>query len=104
MVGVVVPSAFHANEGATAIRQALPQRHGASLLLLLREPPKALFEIHRSFKFALVVGGSGQSARSEFSCAFYLHDDEWLFQPRDDGVKPLRYNARLRFVERAAST
>lgn len=42
------------------------------------ENRRRLFEIHRSFKFALVVA-SRQGPTSEFACAFYLHDDEWLF-------------------------
>jgi hypothetical protein len=37
-----------------------------------------LFEIHRSFKFATVVAKNG-GPTSEIRCAFYLHDDEWLF-------------------------
>jgi hypothetical protein len=78
--GVVVPSAFHANEGATGVRrlylEKLNLRHCYSF-----ENKRKLFEIHRSFKFATVVARAGHPTR-EFSCAFYVHDDEWLFGRR----------------------
>jgi len=86
--GVVVPSAFHANEGATGIRrlylEKLNLRHCYSF-----ENRRKLFEIHSSFKFATVVAQAGQPTE-EFSCAFYLHDDEWLFRSRAD-QSPLSY-------------
>ncbi len=75
--GVVVPSAFHANEGATGVRRLylnnLNLRHCYSF-----ENKRKLFEIHSSFKFATIVAQAGQPT-GEFSCAFYLHDDKWLF-------------------------
>ena len=87
--GVVVPSAFHANEGATGIRrlylESMALRYCYSF-----ENRRKLFEIHSSFKFALVVASAG-AATTEFSCAFYLHDDEWLFAERD-GREILTYN------------
>ncbi len=90
--GVVVPSAFHANEGATGVRrlylEKLNLRHCYSF-----ENKRKLFEIHRSFKFATVVAQAGQPT-GEFSCAFYLHDDEWLFGGRADR-KPLIYQIDL---------
>src|SRR5215475_8592205 len=74
------PSAFHANEGATGIRrlylERLNLRHCYSF-----ENRRKLFEIHSSFKFATVVTQSGKPTES-FSCAFYLHDDQWLFGDR----------------------
>jgi hypothetical protein len=86
--GVVVPSAFHANEGATAIRRLYLD--GMSLrCCYCFENRRGLFEIHRSFKFALVVAATG-NATDNFACAFYLHDDEWLFSDRS-GHEPLRY-------------
>src|SRR5262249_51102557 len=54
------------------------------------------FDIHRSFKFALVVG-SRTGPTVEFPCSFYLHDDEWLFGDRL-GRAPLCYS--LDFVNR----
>jgi hypothetical protein len=78
-VGVVVPSAFHANEGATGVRQLylgkLNLHHCYSF-----ENRRKLFEIDSRFKFATVVAQAGKPTE-RFSCAFYLHDDEWLFAP-----------------------
>ena len=95
VVGLVVPSAFHANEGATAIRRLYLEKMALRCCYSF-ENRRKLFEIHSSFKFALVVGVAGRST-TEFSCAFYLHDDEWLFNQRD-GREPLRYT--LDFVRR----
>ena len=93
--GIVVPSAFHANEGASGVRrlylERLNLRHCYSF-----ENKRKLFEIHSSFKFATVVAQAGQPT-DEFSCAFYLHDDEWLFGSRSDR-EPLMY--QLAFVRR----
>lgn len=75
--GCVVPSAFHANEGATGIRRLYLDK------MVLRccysfENRHRLFEIDSRFKFALVVAQKGQET-GEFPCAFYLHDDGWMF-------------------------
>ena len=66
MVGVVVPSAFHANEGATAIRRLYLNDMSLRCCYSF-ENRRKLFEIHSSFKFALVVGVTG-SRTDEFSC------------------------------------
>ena len=94
-VGMVVPSAFHANEGATGVRRLYLEK------LALRtcysfENRRKLFEIHSSFKFATVVAQAG-IATDLASCAFYLHDDEWLFGDRT-GREPLLY--KLEFIRR----
>jgi hypothetical protein len=60
------------------------------------ENHRKLFEIDSRFKFAVVVATAGSST-TEFSCAFYLHDDEWLFADRANR-KPLTYT--LEFVRR----
>ena len=60
------------------------------------ENRRKLFEIHSSFKFATVVAQAGQPTE-EFSCAFYLHDDEWLFANRSDRET---LNYQLDFVRR----
>jgi len=91
--GVVVPSAFHANEGATGVRQLYLEK------MCLRccysfENRRKLFEIDSRFKFALVVATAG-AVTTEFVCAFYLHDDEWLFGDQHEH-SPLRYS--LTFV------
>jgi len=77
VTGVVVPSAFHANEGATGIRR-LYLKNLCLRLCFSFENKKKLFEIHRSFKFAVIVAEAGRRTET-ISCAFYLHDDEWLF-------------------------
>ena len=59
------------------------------------ENRKKLFEIHASFKFALVVAGK-PGPTTEFPCAFYLHDMDWLFGDRSG--RELRYS--LEFVRR----
>jgi hypothetical protein len=93
--GVLVPSAFHANEGATGIRRLYLERNSLQHCYSF-ENRKQLFEIHRSFKFATVVAQAGEPTQC-FDCAFYLHDDEWLFGERS-GREPLRYT--LEFVRR----
>jgi len=92
-VGVVVPSAFHANEGATAIRRLYLEKMAMRCCYSF-ENRRALFEIHRSFKFALVIAQAVRPT-GEVSCAFYLHDDEWLFGERRDR-QPLTY--KMEFV------
>ncbi|MFZ5448937.1 MAG: N-6 DNA methylase [Thermodesulfobacteriota bacterium] len=93
-IGVVVPSAFHANEGATGIRR-LYLNDMALHCCYSFENRRKLFEIHSSFKFALVVA-SRLGPTPEFRCAFYLHQDEWLFGDHAD--RELLYN--LDFVRK----
>lgn len=93
--GVVVPSAFHANEGATGVRRLYLEKMALRCCYSF-ENKRKLFEIHRSFKFALVVVQKFEGT-VEFPCAFYLHDDEWLFSSRND--RPLLMYS-LDFVKR----
>ncbi|MHB0870719.1 MAG: N-6 DNA methylase, partial [Chloroflexota bacterium] len=74
--GAVVPSAFHANEGATGIRR-LYLEHTKLKCCYSFENKRKLFEIDSRFKFALIVAQKGGST-DQFPCAFYLHDDELL--------------------------
>lgn len=92
LTGVVVPSAFHANEGATGVRRLYLERMALRCCYSF-ENRRKLFEIHRSFKFALVVAQKGQTT-TEFPCAFYLHDDEWLYGSRE-GRPALVYDLNL---------
>ncbi|HNS40183.1 MAG TPA: hypothetical protein PKJ56_08030, partial [Promineifilum sp.] len=78
--GVVVPSAFHANEGATGIRRLYMEEMKLTHCYSF-ENRRKLFEIDSRFKFAAVVVRAG-AITDTFSCAFYLHDDEWLFGDR----------------------
>jgi hypothetical protein len=80
ITGVVVPSAFHANEGATGVRQLYLEKMALRCCYSF-ENRRKLFEIDSRFKFALVIAVAG-AVTEEFTCAFYLHDDEWLFGDR----------------------
>jgi hypothetical protein len=93
--GVVVPSAFHANAGATGLRRLFMEQMALQFCYSF-ENRRKLFEIHSSFKFAPVVAAR-QGPTDSFTCGFYLHDDEWLFNGHD-GREPLRYT--LDFVRR----
>ncbi|MEW6137143.1 MAG: N-6 DNA methylase [Thermodesulfobacteriota bacterium] len=95
LIGYVLPSAFHANEGATGTRHLYLEQLGLHCCYSF-ENRRKLFEIDSRFKFALVVASYAQAGRP-FSGAFYLHDDEWLFR-KDKDRQPLLYN--LDFVRR----
>lgn len=97
VIGLVVPSAFHANEGATGIRKMYFEQLRVDCCYSF-ENRRKLFEIDSRFKFAIVVASHGESTR-EFSCGFYLHDTAWLFgQQKDRPV--LRYT--LEFIRRTS--
>ncbi len=76
-IGIVVPSAFYANEGATGLRQLYLEKMKLKCCYSF-ENRRKIFEIHSSFKFALLVAEQGNPT-DVFDCAFYLHDEEWLF-------------------------
>ena len=59
------------------------------------ENRRKLFEIDSRFKFATVVAAR-PGPSTDFPCAFYLHDDEWLF--RDERPEERRYS--LDFIRR----
>ena len=85
-------STFHANEGATGVGrlylEKLDLRHCYPF-----ENRRKLFEIDSRFKFATVVAEAGQPTE-EFSCAFYLRDDEWLFTK---STRPIQFS--LAFIK-----
>lgn len=95
--GVVIPSAFHANAGAIGIRHLYLEKMSMRCCYSF-ENRRKLFDIDSRFKFALVIA-SKPGPTIDFPCAFYLHDDEWLFN--DKRVNELNYS--LSFV-RATST
>lgn len=70
-VGLLLPSAFHANEGTTGIRRLFLD-HGLETCLSF-ENRLGLFDIDSRFKFALVVARRPGPARA-VRCAFYLED------------------------------
>jgi hypothetical protein len=78
-IGMVVPSAFHANEGATGIRRFYLQQTRIEQCLPF-ENRKGLFDIHARFKFALVVARRPGPTRS-IRCGFYLTDFAELDEP-----------------------
>lgn len=100
-LGMVLPSAVHANEGAAGIRSVLVEQ------MRLREcfsfeNKRRLFEIHASMKFAAVVADKAAQNGAKFRCAFYLLDDEWLFAA-DRQPPELEYDQRfLRIATGAA--
>lgn len=94
-LGLVVPSAFHANEGATGIRQLFIDRMNL-LTCFSFENRKQIFEIHRSFKFALIVARSG-IGQDLTNCAFYLQEVDWLRQA-NQADRLLCYDRK--FIER----
>ncbi len=85
--GMVLPSAFHANQSATGERELYINDAGLRLCYSFENRNK-LFDIDSRFKFAAVVARRAASARGELSCAFYLHDLQWLF----DDQEPLQYD------------
>jgi hypothetical protein len=109
-VGMVFPSSLHANDGATGIRE-LFLKHNHLDHCYSFENRKKLFEIHSSFKFAVVELKRG-APTEKFACAFYLHDDAWLFED-DKGDRLLSYDipfladttgAPLNFLELRSQT
>lgn len=84
LIGLVLPSAFHANEGAAGLRRRFLMS-AALRSCFSFENRRKLFEIHSSFKFATVVAqvSASVSGGYSFQVRFYLHDMEWLFATRD---------------------
>ena len=80
-IGVLLPGAFHSNEGATGIRELFLNK--ASLKFCYSyENRKKLFEIDGRFKFDLIKVKKTVNNNTDFDCAFYLHDESMIF--RDD--------------------
>jgi hypothetical protein len=77
-VGMVFPSAFHANEGAVGVRRLYLEELTLSCCFSF-ENRRRLFDIDSRFKLALVVARSG-GERAPARCAFYLHDPDWLLE------------------------
>jgi hypothetical protein len=94
-IGWVLPSAFHANEGATGVRRLYLENMNLKCCYSF-ENRKKLFEIDSRFKFALIIACTG-AVTDYVACAFYLHDQEWLFGDRS-GHDELKYS--LEFIRR----
>ncbi len=92
-IGMVVPSSFHANEGATGIRR-LYLRETELRACLSFENRRRLFDIHVRQKFAMVVArrpGPTMALR----CGFYLDDVAQI----DDPARVMRYDRA--FIEKS---
>jgi len=79
-IGMVVPSSFHANEGATGIRHLYLQ-HTDLHCCFSFENRRRLFDIHARQKFALVVARRPGPTRS-VQCGFYLDHLAQLGDPQ----------------------
>jgi hypothetical protein len=106
-VGLVLPSAFHANEGATGIRRLYLNKTQINHCYSF-ENKRKLFEIDSRFKFAVIVCKRDNDGTRSFRAGFYLHDDKLLFSEMQSDVHLLTYSrefvettggAHLTFVE-----
>ncbi len=77
-VGLVLPSSFHAAEGATGIRDLCLNNMKLRCCFSF-ENKRGLFEIHKSIKYATVLADKVSGGSDAFTVAFYLIDDGWLF-------------------------
>ena len=69
-IGVLLPSAFHANEGTTGVRRLYLQQTNLSWCLSF-ENRRRIFDIDSRFKFDLIVAHRPGPTAS-FRCGFYL--------------------------------
>ncbi len=93
LIGIVVPSAFHANEGTAGVRHLyLDELNLVSCFSF--ENRRKLFEIDGRFKYATIIarGKTNSAPDSTFEAKFYLHDDSWLFSEKHDA---LHYSAEF---------
>ena len=79
-IGVLMPSAFHANEGTTGIRRLYLQEADLSWCLSF-ENRRRIFDIDSRFKFDLIVAHRPGPTRS-LRCGFYLDRIEDINDPR----------------------
>lgn len=79
LLGCLVPSGFHSNEGGAGVRRLYLER--ASLRCCFSFANKRrLFDIDARFKFALVVARKIKpGSEHSFEARFYLQDPCWLF-------------------------
>lgn len=91
-IGIVVPSAFHANEGATGVRKLYLEKMSLRYCFSF-ENKKKLFEIDSRFKFDILVARKNISGTNNFNCGFYLHNEEWLFNlDKEKDILTYEYN------------
>lgn len=75
-MGIVVPSGIYTDQGCQPLRELFFNRSRIELLYCF-ENRRAVFNIHRSFKFILFCTQKGGSTDS-FKCAFMEHDPNLL--------------------------
>jgi hypothetical protein len=85
-IGVLMPSAFHANEGTTGIRRLYLQETDMRWCLSF-ENRRRIFDIDSRFKFDLIVAHRPGPTRS-LHCGFYLNRIEDV----DDPAKIMSYD------------
>ena len=116
-IGVLMPSAFHANEGTTGVRR-LYLRETSLAWCLSFENRRRVFDIDSRFKFDLIVAHR-PGPTATFRCGFYLEriedaadaarimtcDMRFLARTGGDALTPLelRGNADLNTVKRMFS-
>jgi hypothetical protein len=88
-IGMVVPSAFHANEGASGVRKLYLQQTRLEQCLSF-ENRNGLFDIHQRIKFALVVARRPGPTRT-VRCGFYLT----RFGELDEKGRLMEYDSRF---------
>jgi hypothetical protein len=93
VIGVVVPSSFHANEGATGIRRLYLDETNLQTCFSF-ENTRRLFDINLRQKFALVVARRPGPTRA-VQCGFYLDDLAQLHDP----ARIMRYDRA--FIEKS---
>nr|WP_294504539.1 DNA methyltransferase [uncultured Rhodopila sp.] len=105
-IGVLMPSAFHANEGTTGVRR-LYLREAALAWCLSFENRRRVFDIDSRFKFDLIVAHRPGPTAS-FRCGFYLermddaadaekimtYDVEFLTGTGGDALTPLELRGK----------
>jgi hypothetical protein len=75
-MGIVVPSGIYTDQGCQLLRERFFNRSRVELLYCF-ENRRAVFNIHRSFKFVL-FGTQKSGSTDRFKCAFMEHDPERL--------------------------
>ncbi len=74
--GIVVPSGVYTDKGCQPLREQFFDQSKIDCLYCF-ENKKAIFNIHRSFKFVVFCTEKGKQT-TEFKCAFMQHDPEKL--------------------------
>jgi len=74
--GIIIPSSFYTDKGCLALRQMYYKTSNITFLYCF-ENRKAIFNIHRSFKFVL-LGSQKKASTDTFRCAFMEHDPDRL--------------------------